>query len=217
LILKDGNGLTMWSTFLTSFPSTLTISLLNNDNLMINTTSSETIWQSFDSPTDTLLLEQPVRKGTEVVSTMVRGGISSGYYLFFYNDNVLSLLYDGPEISSTYWPSSYLGVFAVGHNSYNSTRLEILDKTGHFIFSDGLSISASDLGHGIRHILTVDYDGKLRIYSLNTSDGTWEVVWEAIEEICYVPRLYGENATCEYLPHLMCSCLPGYEMNDQSN
>jgi S-locus glycoprotein domain len=110
--------------------------------------------------------------------------------------------------------NSYLSVFFVGHNSYNSTRLTILNKTGHFIFSDGLSVSTSDLGPGIRHRLTVDYDGKLRMYSLNTSDGTWDMVWEAIEEICYVPGLCGENATCEYLLHLMCSCLPDYEVVD---
>ncbi|KAJ4820599.1 Serine/threonine-protein kinase [Rhynchospora pubera] len=216
LVLRDVNGSTVWSTSLISFPAS-TLSLLNNGNLVI-ISSSSTIWQSFDSPTDTLLPDQPLTKGIKVISAMVRGGISSGYYtLYFDNDNVLRLIYDGPVISSIYWPLSGLTVFEAGRTSYNSTRLAVLDRTGNFISSDGFSASASDLGPGIRRRLTVDYDGNLRMYSLNMSDGTWEVTWQAMRQLCYVHGLCGENAVCEYLPGLMCSCLPGYEMNDPSN
>jgi Protein kinase domain/D-mannose binding lectin/S-locus glycoprotein domain/PAN-like domain len=217
LVLKDANGSTVWSTFL-AISRASTISLLNSGNLVINSISGKTIWQSFDSPTDTLLPNQPLRKGTTVISAMVRGGIISGYYnLFFDDDNVLKLLYEGPEFSSLYWPDPGKIVSNAGRYSYNSTRLAVLDTTGNFISSDNFFASASDLGPGITRRLTIDYDGNLRMYSLNTSDGKWEVTWQAMQELCYVHGLCGENATCEYSPGLMCSCLPGYEMNDPSN
>ncbi|KAF3326594.1 putative receptor protein kinase ZmPK1 [Carex littledalei] len=217
LVLMDVNGSTVWSTSLTSSGES-TISLLNTGNLVINSQTG-TIWQTFDSPTDTLLPNQPLTKKTTVISALERGGISSGYYwLLFDNDNVLRLIYNGPEISSIYWPNpSATSVFANGRTSYNSTRLAILTETGSFISSDALSVWASDFGPGISRRLTVDYDGNLRIYSLNTSDGTWEVTWEAMQEPCNVHGLCGQNAICEYSSGLMCSCLPGHEMNDPSN
>ncbi|XP_078164778.1 putative receptor protein kinase ZmPK1 [Carex rostrata] len=216
LVLKDVNGSTVWSTSLTSSGESI-ISLLNTGNLVINSRGI-TIWQTFDSPTDTLLPNQPLSKGTKVISALERGGISSGYYWFLFdNDNVLKLIYDGPEISSIYWPNPATSVFASGRTYYNSTRLAVLNETGSLISSDGLSVFASDFGPGIKRRLTVDYDGNLRIYSLNTSDGTWEVTWEAMQQPCNVHGLCGQNAICEYSPGLMCSCLPGHEMNDPSN
>jgi Protein kinase domain/D-mannose binding lectin/S-locus glycoprotein domain len=218
LVLKDVNGSTVWSTSLTFTPAS-TLSLLHTGNLVIyNKKNNETVWQSFDSPTDTLLPGQPLRKEVRVVSAIMRGRISSGYFsLFFDNDNVLKLIYDGPNISSIYWPNpNAANVFAAGRTTYNSTRLAVLDEEGNFVSTDQFSATASDSGAGINRRLTMDYDGNLRMYSLN-SDRTWEVTWEAMQQLCSVHGLCGENATCEYTPSPMCFCLPGYEMNDPSN
>jgi Protein kinase domain/D-mannose binding lectin/S-locus glycoprotein domain/PAN-like domain len=215
LVLRDVNGSMVWSTSTYSLDAS-TISLLNTGNLVINNSKGNIIWQSFDSPTDTLLPYQLLRKGNRVVSAMAKGEASSGYYsLFFDNDNVLKLMYDGPNISSIYWPGG--SVFQNARTYYNSSRLAVLDKTGQFISSDGLSISASDLGGSHIRRLTLDSDGNLRMYSLNKSDGSWEVSWEAISQPCNVHGLCGPNAICQYWQGISCTCLPGYEMNNPNS
>jgi hypothetical protein len=99
LVLTDTNGSTVWESKTTSGKNT-NVSLLDTGNLVIIDSGNKTVWQSFDSPTDTLLPGQNLKKDTRLVS---------GYhYLYFDNDNVLRLLYDGPEITSIYW---YLKIF----------------------------------------------------------------------------------------------------------
>ncbi|KAF0922829.1 hypothetical protein E2562_002079 [Oryza meyeriana var. granulata] len=54
------------------------------------------------------------------------------YSLYFDNDNVLRMLYDGPEIASIYWPLPEMSVFDEGRTNYNSSRIAILDDAGVF-------------------------------------------------------------------------------------
>ncbi|KAF3326592.1 putative receptor protein kinase ZmPK1 [Carex littledalei] len=219
LVIRDVNGSVVWSTSTNSLDAS-TISLLNTGNLVINNTKGNSVWQSFGSPTDTLLPYQPLTKGKKVISAMAKGEVSSGYYsLYFDSDNVLRLIYDGPVISSIYWPNPGINAFQNGRTTYNSSRLAVLDETGLFISSDGFTVSASDLGGSNIRRLTLDSDGNLRMYSLNKSHGSWDVSWEALPKPCDVHGLCGQNGICQYLPSqgITCSCLPGYEMNNRNN
>jgi hypothetical protein len=211
LALVDANGTTVWASKTSG--RGLTISLLDNGNLVItdpSTTGGGPVWQSFDSPVDTLVPTQSLTKNTRLVA---------GYFSLYYdNDNVLRLLYDGPVTSSIYWPSPDNNAFKNGRTTYNSSRTAVLDDAGVFTSSDNLRVTASDLGrHGVKRRLTVGPDGNVRIYSLNASTGGWTATWAAVAQPCSVHGLCGENATCEYLPRLRCSCKPGYEMVDPRN
>ncbi|CAM0882045.1 unnamed protein product [Alopecurus aequalis] len=208
LVLTDVNGTVTWDSGTSSNQGTM-VSLLNTGNLIIKDSTGAILWESFSSPTDTLLPSQPLTKGTRLVS---------GYYsLFFDNDNVIRLMYDGPNMSSIYWPNPDNTVFQNGRTSYNSSRIAVLDTEGFFLSSDGLNVKSSDWGTGIKRRLTIDYDGNLRMYSLNASTGSWMVSWEAIAEMCNVHGICGINGMCEYLPSLRCSCPPGHKMTDPNN
>uniref|UniRef100_A0A0D9V3Y5 non-specific serine/threonine protein kinase n=1 Tax=Leersia perrieri TaxID=77586 RepID=A0A0D9V3Y5_9ORYZ len=205
LVLTDVNGTVNWDSKTSSGKGT-TVVLLDTGNLIIRDSTGTKLWQSFSAPTDTLLPLQPLTKGTRLVS---------GYFnLYFDNDNVLRLMYDGPEVSSIYWPSPDYNVFDIGRTRYNSSRNAVLDTEGHFLSSDQLNIKASDWGPGIKRRLTLDYDGNLRMYSLNVSDGSWTVSWQTIAKLCDVHGLCGENGICQFLPRFKCFCPPGYEMKD---
>ncbi|PAN29265.1 hypothetical protein PAHAL_5G212900 [Panicum hallii] len=209
LALDDANGTTVWESKTSgSGGAALTISLLDTGNLIISDPSAagRAVWQSFDWPTDTLLPSQPLTKHMKLVA---------GYFSLYYdNDNVLRLLYDGPEISSIYWPNPGNNPFDNGRTPYNSSRIGVLDANGAFLSSDNLGVNASDLGPGVKRRLTIEQDGNVRIYSLNASTGGWAVTWAALAQPCSVHGLCGPNATCEYQPRLRCSCAPGYEMVD---
>ncbi|XP_066314706.1 putative receptor protein kinase ZmPK1 [Miscanthus floridulus] len=205
LVLTDVNGTVTWDSKTSSGRGTA-VALLDTGNLVIRDSNGAVLWESFSSPTDTLLPFQQLTKATRLVS-----GYNS---LYFDNDNVLRLMYDGPDISSIYWPSADYSVFQNGRTNYNSTRVAVLDAEGYFLSSDGLNIKSSDWGTVIKRRLTVDYDGNLRMYSLNASSGNWIISWEAIAKMCDVHGLCGQNGICQSSPRFHCSCPPGHEMID---
>uniref|UniRef100_A0A0D9YCY4 Receptor-like serine/threonine-protein kinase n=1 Tax=Oryza glumipatula TaxID=40148 RepID=A0A0D9YCY4_9ORYZ len=208
LVLSDEKGFVVWDSK-TMLGQDSRVALLDTGNLVITDSKGSVVWQSFDSPTDTLLPLQLLTKDKRLVS---------GYYSLYYDtDNVLRLIYNGPDISSPYWPNPSESIFDFGRTNYNSSRIGVLDNTGHFTSSDGLNIIASDSGLGINRRLTIDQDGNLKLYSLNKVEKSWIVTWEAMPQLCDIHGLCGTNSICEYSPDPRCSCLPGYEMADQEN
>ncbi|VVA25355.1 PREDICTED: putative receptor kinase ZmPK1 [Prunus dulcis] len=219
LVLTDVDGATVWQTSTNS--SSLDVEraeLLNSGNLVLKDAHGKILWQSFDFPTDTLLPNQPFTKSKKLISTLGRGTFGTGYFSFYFdNDNVLKLMYDGPDISSLYWPDPDYSVFLNGRTNYNSSRIAVLDDSGNFLSSDKLQFSASDMGVGVKRRLTMDYDGNLRLYSLNSLTGFWVITWEAMAELCKVHGICGRNGICIYTPQPKCSCPPGYDVVDTSN
>jgi hypothetical protein len=192
--------------------------LLDTGNLVVMDPDGQRLWRSFDSPTDTLLPLQPMTRNTKLVSASARGLLYSGSYIFYFSsDNMLKLVYSGPEISSIYWPNPYYKSWENGRTTFNSSQFGVLDNTGQFVASDKLQIEASDLGDEVMRRLTLDYDGNLRLYSLNVIDGSWSVSWMALPQACEIHGLCSINSLCTYIPRLECSCIKGFEMIDPTD
>ncbi|KAL6146070.1 hypothetical protein ACLB2K_056753 [Fragaria x ananassa] len=234
MVLTDVDGAIIWKSSTNSSTSTVAdrAELLDSGNLVLKDPSGKILWQSFDFPTDTLLPNQHFRKSNKLISNLGRGDFSTGYFSFYFdNDNVLKLMYDGPDISSLYWPDLDYSVFQNGRNAYNSSRVAGLDELGSFSSSDELQFSAFDMGLRVKRRLTMDYDGNLRLYSLDSSTGLWIITWQAMVELCKVHGICGQamvelckvhgicgqNGICIYTPGPKCSCPPGYEVADARN
>ncbi|CAH1445851.1 unnamed protein product [Lactuca virosa] len=220
MVLTDVNDMFVWQTNTTSTDVDRAV-LLNTGNLVLMNKKGEILWQSFDYPTDTLLPSQTLTKSKSLISSLRKGSLQAGYFSLSYNsNNVLILLYDGPEISSVYWPSPLPGfnVWSVGRTSYNSSRFAVFNDLGVFNSSDGWQFNASDMGLGIRRRLTMDYDGNLRLYSLNESTGLWSISWQAIAQPCDVHGICGRNGICVYGDKPpSCSCPAGHEWSDPTD
>ncbi|KAI5584431.1 hypothetical protein BDE02_06G080700 [Populus trichocarpa] len=218
MVLYDVDGSIIWETNTTSTDARMA-ELLDTGNLVIKGPGGEILWQSFDSPTDTLLPNQLFTKSTKLIARLHGGSYASGYFNFFFdNDNVLRLKYDGPDISSIYWPIPYLKMFENGRTNYNGSRIAVYDEMGHFVSSDWFQFIASDMGLlRIRRRLTMDHDGNLRLYSLNNDTGLWVISWEALTQLCTVHGVCGRNAICVNTPEPKCSCPPGYEITEPGN
>ncbi|RWR86149.1 putative receptor protein kinase ZmPK1 [Cinnamomum micranthum f. kanehirae] len=217
MVIKDADDSTIWSAN-TSTPEVDRAELLNSGNLVLKNPSGRILWQSFDFPTDTLLPLQLITKGKSLLSSSGRGDSSSGFFvLHFDSDNVLRMMYDGPEISSVYWPNPDFDLWGNLRTSFNSSRLAVLDETGLFSSSDKFNFTASDMGLGIIRRLTLDFDGNLRLYSLNESTGLWGISWAAFAQECNVHGICGRYGVCVYTPKPMCSCPPGYEVSDPAD
>ncbi|TQD94486.1 hypothetical protein C1H46_019907 [Malus baccata] len=219
MVLTDVDGTAVWGTEVNSSSSRAdTAVLLDSGNLVLKDKRAKVLWQSFDFPTHTLLPNQPFIKSKKLISTLGKGTFGTGYFSFsFDNDNVLKLMFDGPDTSSLYWPDPDYNVFAGGRTNYNSSRVAVLDELGNFLSSDELQFTASDAGSSAKRRLTMDYDGNLRLYSLESTTGLWVVTWEAMTELCKVHGICGRNGICINTPQPKCSCAPGYEVADTSD
>ncbi|OEL18868.1 putative receptor protein kinase ZmPK1 [Dichanthelium oligosanthes] len=191
LVLTDYDGAVMWQAQGDDSAGVQYAQLLDTGNLVMKNSSGMVVWQSFDSPTDTLLPTQRITATTKLVST-------TGLHV----------------------PDPDNGEYQNNRNRYNSTRFGGLDDAGNFFSSDFAnqqSLVASDQGLGIKRRLTLDPDGNLRLYSLDSSDGRWSVSWIAMSQPCNIHGLCGPNGICRYLPAPTCSCPPGFVMNNPGN
>ncbi|KAJ4841056.1 hypothetical protein Tsubulata_028356 [Turnera subulata] len=219
LVLTDADKSTAWSTDTVSLSKT-ELRLQNNGNLVLNSTESGVLWQSFDSPTDTLLPYQHITKDTRLVSSRSQTNFSSGSYnLFFDSDNLIRLFYNGPDVSSLYWPYPWLSDWQAGRFTYNSSRSARFDSWGMFTSSDNLTFASADYGVRLQRRLVLDADGNLRMYSRGLKSSTWVVTWQALSETCRAHGICGPNSMCSYDPIAgrKCSCIPGYKIKDASD
>ncbi|XP_062078855.1 putative receptor protein kinase ZmPK1 [Humulus lupulus] len=217
LVLTDAGQSTVWSSD-TASNSDSQLQLLDSGNLVLITQNRVLLWQSFASPTDTLVPGQTLTRNTKLVSSRSQTNYSSGFYMLFYdNDNVLRLLYDGPEISSIYWPDPWLLPNYAGRSIFNDSRTAVLDSWGIFSSSDSFTVMASDYAIKLQRILKVEADGNLRLYSRSKQgkqSSTWTVTWEAVLQPCKIHGICGINSLCTYVPEYgrKCACLPGHKM-----
>ncbi|CBI19461.3 unnamed protein product, partial [Vitis vinifera] len=189
LILTDAGRFIVWTIKRVGI-SPVQLHLFNTGNLVLRTSDGVIQWQSFDSPTDTLLPHQPLTRNTRLVSSRTKTNFFSGFYkLYFDNNNVLSLVFDGRDASSIYWPPSWLVSWQAGRSAYNSSRTALLDYFGYFSSTDDFKFQSSDFGERVQRRLTLDIDGNLRLYSFEEG------------------RNNGRR----------CSCVPGYEMKNRTD
>ncbi|PQM36749.1 S-locus-like receptor protein kinase [Prunus yedoensis var. nudiflora] len=88
---------------------------------------------------------------------------------------------------------------------------------GNFVSSDELRFSAFDMGVMVKRLSTMDYEGNLRLHSLN-STGSWVITWRALIRQCRVHAICGRNGIfCLYTPEPKCACPAGYEVFNTSN
>ncbi|XP_061351053.1 putative receptor protein kinase ZmPK1 [Gastrolobium bilobum] len=215
LILTDAGQFIVWTTN-TNSSNQLEFLLYDTGNLVLQEQNNGFIlWQSFDYPTDTLLPDQNFTRYMKLVSSRRESNYSSGFYkLFFDNDNVLRLLYDGPQVSSVYWPDPWLLAWDAGRSTYNSSRVAALDRLGKFSSSDGFTLKTLDYGTVLQRRLTLDHDGNLRVYSWKKGQDMWLISGQAKQQACKIHGICGPNSVCSVDPSAgsRCRCLPGFSM-----
>ncbi|TXG52473.1 hypothetical protein EZV62_021642 [Acer yangbiense] len=178
LSLTDATGIHIWNLKTFSGNSqTVQLALADTGNLVLFTLENvpRLLWQSFDSPTDTLLPDQPfANSSTQLVSSRSQG---------------------------------------------QHSRIAVFDTSGFFKSSDNYTFKPSDFGMGPRRRLTLDYDGNLRMYSLEETTGKWDVSWQLESKQCRIHGVCGPNSLCHYDPYngRTCSCLPGFKIKNHTD
>ncbi|XP_027927385.1 putative receptor protein kinase ZmPK1 [Vigna unguiculata] len=219
IVLVDAGQITTWSSN-TASHAPVKLHLQDDGNLVLDDPQGTILWKSFDFPTDTLLPGQPLTRYTQLVSSRSESNHSSGFYKFFFDDdNVLGLQYDGPDVSSSYWPQPWLISWDAGRTNFNSSRIGVLNSLGLFSSTDNFSFVTSDYGTVLQRRLKVECDGNVRVYSRNNVLQNWYVSWQAISSGCVPHGICGPNSFCVYVhaSGRKCLCLPGHRLKNHSD
>ncbi|CAB4280606.1 unnamed protein product [Prunus armeniaca] len=181
---------------------------------------SKVIWQSFDSPTDTILGGQNLAAGTYLVSSVSASNHFSGRFsLQMQGDgNLVSYPVNISTISeNAYWSSNTVG--PVQLLSLNASGfLVLIPETAHPLATG--SYHAHDDDGTIVHRATLDADGIFRLYLHNYSvmspSSRVSIVWSNLHNQCDVKGFCGLNSYCAVLEKTNkteCRCYPGFVIN----
>ncbi|KAI5083491.1 hypothetical protein GOP47_0003234 [Adiantum capillus-veneris] len=184
-------------------------SMGDDGNFILVNSSGSTLWQSFDTPTDTLVSSQRLHQGVS---------LTVGQYSASLQDSGnLSLSYTGNG-GFTYWSSNTVGenstVYAflsaelATFSIYNEADVALKS----WFSKDYISTA---LPRPVRRV-TLGPDGNVRIYT--SSGGGWVIGWEALEDYCQIYAYCGPYGLCTYNESsLICTCATqaGYVLIDE--
>ncbi|KAL4611706.1 hypothetical protein ACB092_08G144800 [Castanea dentata] len=194
LVLTDANGTTVWSTN-TSSKSVAGLNLTDNCNLMLLDHNNATIiWQSFDHPTDTLMLKQKLMAGQQLIS---KGGL---YSLALTSEGLSAYINSNPpqRYFSGYHNFDYAGDTVKANSSYVQLNSENLT-----LFSQGLILVLTSPSDFSLEYMRFEPDGHLRAYG--EANYAYDFLTRRIRD-CDYPTVCGNYGICTN--NAQCSCPP---------
>ncbi|GMH07494.1 hypothetical protein Nepgr_009334 [Nepenthes gracilis] len=202
VLCENPSSLIVWSSN-TSNLGVQKASLLDNGNLVLFGVEDEILWQSFDSPTSTLLPGQSFRFPQSLRAPSTKS-ISSYYNFVIHCSGELALVW---ESNVTYWRSHWSSTANIKEARFDSTGvLGLFDGTNRSVWSVS-SKDSEDPSIVVRH-LRIDPDGNLRIYSWDSVLLLWKIGWQAVENQCNVFGSCGLYSLCGFnSTGPVCSCL----------
>jgi len=205
----------------TSFPiyegtNTASAVMQNDGNFVLKNSLSNVIWESFDSPTDTLLLGQTLNTSRKLYSN-ANGSVdySTGQYSLEIQQSDGNILLKAHRFTdSAYWWSDTVqnkGVRIIFDNK--TAFLYAVNATHQIIFN--MTTEVEGAIEDYYHRVVVDDKGNFQkwIY-LKENGNEWRSVWKAVTEPCTVTALCGVYGFCNTTDSenhtYTCGCLPGY-------
>ncbi|CAL5406523.1 unnamed protein product [Camellia sinensis] len=189
LILEDSDGTFVWSTN-TSRKSVFGLKLTESGNLVLFDRHDATVWQSFDHPTDSLLIGQTLVPGQKLTSSTSASNWSRGLYSLTVQDySLLAYVESNPPLP---YFESYL--FFINYVKFENG-----------IFNGQLIPAASTSSP---QFMRLEPDGHLKVYQLG--DSNWTVVADLLKSQirdgeCGYPMSCGNYGICS--SNGQCGCL----------
>ncbi|KAK7336576.1 hypothetical protein VNO77_17121 [Canavalia gladiata] len=190
LVLFDSlQGLTAWKSG-TGSRDVVSAALHDNGNLVLIDTEQNIIWQSFDTPSDTLLPRQTLSV-YQILRAKTNNPMSSYYILCMNASGELQLRW---ESNVVYWtsksPSSASNLTAF---LTTDGALQLRDQSLKVVWS----VFGEDHNDSVNYrFLRLDLDGNLRLYSWIEASQSWRSVWQAVENQCKVFTTCSHRGVC---------------------
>ncbi|KHN07385.1 G-type lectin S-receptor-like serine/threonine-protein kinase SD3-1 [Glycine soja] len=184
--------------------------LRDNGNLVLIDTKQNIIWQSFDTPSDTLLPGQSLSV-YETLRATTKNPMSSSYTLYMNPSGQLQLRWDSHVI---YWtsesPSSASNLTAF---LTNGGALQLQDQSLKAVWS----VFGEDHNDSVNYrFLRLDVDGNLRLYSWIEASQSWRSVWQAVENQCKVFATCSQRGVCIFTASGSTDCWCPFEVTESN-
>ncbi|CAN4104474.1 unnamed protein product [Withania somnifera] len=202
LVLRDADGTLAWSTN-TARKSVAGLNLTDEGNLVLFDSNNATVWQSFDYPTDTLVLGQKLvsrMKLTASISTTnwTEGGLIS----LSATDNSLVAFVESKPPQEYFW-RSVSGLNASRGSNYVVYLNGSLSLISNSSDSNNPQTLVSIRPASSAQFMRLESDGHLKVYE-------WQPGWKEVDDLlrgfkgeCYYPMVCGRYGICS---RGQCSC-----------
>ncbi|XP_071723306.1 G-type lectin S-receptor-like serine/threonine-protein kinase At5g35370 [Rutidosis leptorrhynchoides] len=209
-IVDQSSNVTVWSTpKLGSNSKVSVMQLLDSGNLVLLDEDNISLWQSFDYPTDTIVVGQRLAVGKSLVGDVKDGNLSVGEHSLVVTSGDAILQWN----QMTYWKLS-METMAFKDSSGAVSFLG-LNGTGLYLYGDdGSTVVFQVILQETENfrIAKLGYDGKFVVTRLVNNSQTEEFTMPA--DNCKIPSFCGKYGLCN---NGVCSCLSGFRTNKDSD
>ncbi|XP_074575710.1 G-type lectin S-receptor-like serine/threonine-protein kinase SD2-5 [Curcuma longa] len=205
LVLAHANGTVVWSTG-TASRSVAGMNISLSGNLVLFDQSGAPVWQSFEHPTDTLVLGQTLKEGQKLDANVSITNWSKGpVYLTVLSDGLYAFIASTPP--QYYYQHTVDGNKSAKTPSYVKYTNGSLDLFTLFATpgTPDKTISLPPASSSVQ-FMRLEYDGHLRVYEWTWIQG-WQVTADVLAlDVCAYPMVCGEYGICS---NGQCSCPAG--------
>ncbi|OEL35127.1 hypothetical protein BAE44_0003851 [Dichanthelium oligosanthes] len=197
LVLKAADGAVVWSAGTAGW-SVAGMSINSDGNLVMYDGSNKTVWQSFDHPTDALLVGQSLRQGARLTANTSAVNWSESRIYLTVADDGFSAYVDAKPPQRYY----HLGFskIAGAYAKYANGSLTVFAPPAAPL----TTIQLPTVGAGTLQYMRLEYDGHLRLYEWNPAG--WAPVFDVLRlfpDDCAFPTVCGAYGVCT---DMQCSC-----------
>nr|TKR99894.1 hypothetical protein D5086_0000187030 [Populus alba] len=213
LVLRDADGTFVWSSN-TSSMSVAGMRMMETGNLELYDVNNKTVWNSFDHPSDVLLLGNKLVAGQKLVASVSKTNRSEGVFSL---SVILQGLFASYQATA---PQKYFKFSVLG--GIDSLQLSHDESSGNLALlimsaspDEPNTMLTSTIKYSATAYMKFDPDGHLRIYDGNMIDGV-DLLTDM--SACDYPTACGNYGMCL---NGQCSCPAGFARantpNDQGN
>ncbi|GMN64653.1 hypothetical protein TIFTF001_033725 [Ficus carica] len=214
-VLNERTGSSLWSTDLgISRSANQTVMLLDSGNLVLieGTEKGESLWESFQYPTDTFLPGMEIDANLTLTSWINKDDPGRGDFVFKVDDRERDIHFITMNKSIPYWKSgdkipisdkipdivvNLLTKFNSATSNPNSTANKPFKKDDY---------------NGSRLVIT--FDGYIQYHNWVKLQKSWQLIWWEPTDRCSIFNACGNFGSCNATNSLACKCLPGFKPSD---
>ncbi|XP_044970634.1 G-type lectin S-receptor-like serine/threonine-protein kinase At1g34300 [Hordeum vulgare subsp. vulgare] len=214
LQLVNGSGVVLWSSG-TAGRGVSAAALQESGILVLKNSTGGAVWQSFDHPTDTVVMSQNFASGMN---------LTSGSYVFTVDratGNLTLRWANAGSATVTYFNKDYNSTFTANRTLSSPTLTmqtnDIVSLTDGTLNAPVVVAYSSNYGESgdMLRFVRLDSDGNFRAYSAGRGSGTATEQWSAVADQCEVFGYCGNMGVCGYNgTSPVCGC-PSHQQTEQ--